>query len=419
MLAYNLIPPAYYSGQKITLAEMTAPNPVARVIKLALLVIGSIIIIWRSRLAWVLIRELNPFFFVFLTLVPLSVLWSIEPSATINRYVSLLSIVQVCFAFVLVNWHAQRFQSVVRPLLTLLLVASIFFVFLAPDLAIEEGEGTLKNAWKGLTSQKNAFGCLSSFGVIFWLHAFLAKEVKSWFAAFFIGLSSVCVLLSRSSTSLLATVLTAVFMLLLLRSPKNLRRYMPYIVGTFTTIVVIYAVAVLKLVPGLDILLTPITSFTGKDLTFSNRSEIWAIIKEHIALSPYLGSGYSAYWIGPVPTSPSYTFFSRMYFYPTESHNGYLEVVNDLGFTGLLVLLGYLVVFVRHSLQLMRFNRNQGALFLSIFFQQAILNLSESLWLQVNAAFVFGLVTLAMFSISRSLLEYRLARVFGVPTAPP
>jgi O-antigen ligase len=234
------------------------------------------------------------------------------------------------------------------------------------------------------------------------------------------GISFVCVLLSRSSSSLLATMMAIMFMLMLMRSPQNLRRYMPFIVGLFTTFVIIYAVAVLKLVPGLDIILSPITAFTGKDLTFSNRSEIWVIIKEHIQQRPWFGSGYGAYWVGPVPTSPSFEFKARMYFYPGESHNGYIEIANDLGFVGLLVLLGYLAVFVRQSLQLMRVDRTQAFLYLGIFFQQLILNLSGSAWLYVNAAAKFSIVTLAVMCLSRGLLDRDLKAYFGSRTpAPP
>jgi O-antigen ligase len=101
-------------------------------------------------------------------------------------------------------------------------------------------------------------------------------------------------------------------------------------------------------------------------------------------------------------------FLTRMGdFYPSQSHNGYLEIVNDLGFVGLLCLLAYLYTWVSQSLQLMKLDRNQGLLFLALFFQQAITNLSESTWLAINAAFALALVMLATFCISRSLLEQR------------
>jgi exopolysaccharide production protein ExoQ len=415
LILYLAIPAPYLRGE--TLAEfadatMGVGNPLARSIKLTLLIVSAVIVLWRGRLALLLLRSLNRFFLGFLALVPLSVLWSIDPSATMNRYVSILSIVLVCFAFSLIGWHRTRFQDVVRPALTILVATSFIFGILYPDLAIEVGEGTLKNSWRGLTSQKNQFGMLSSFAVLFWLHAWFSKESRWWVALPFVGLCWACVLLSRSSTSLLATTLSTIFMVLVMVTPANLRRFMPYIVSSFAVLVVVYALAVLNLIPGIGILLNPIAAFSGKDLTFSNRALIWDIVKEHIQLAPVLGSGYGAYWTGPVPSSPSYAFLGRMYFYPTESHNGYLEIVNDLGFAGLICLLGYLVSWIYQSLQLMKFDRAQGMLFLALFFQQAITNLSESTWLAINSGFVIALVTLATFALSRSLLEERLKYYF-------
>jgi exopolysaccharide production protein ExoQ len=421
LIIYLVVPPQYLLGQAevTTDSSMGEGNPVARAIKIALLLVSAGIILWKSRVAILEMKTLNRFFVMFLILVPMSVVWSIDPSATSARFVSILSTVMVCLAFTLVGWHRTRFQEVVRPLVVVLLVGSVLWGLAYPEYAIEVGEGTLKNSWRGLTSQKNQFGMLSSFGVILWLHAWLNKETKWFLALPFIVLSFWCVLLSRSSTSLLATTLSCVFMLFLMKAPTSLRRYMPYLVSAFAIIVVVYALAVLNIVPGLSLLLRPIAELSGKDMTFSNRAVIWDIIKEHIQLAPLLGSGYGAYWTGPVPSSPSYSFLARMYFYPSESHNGYLEIVNDLGFVGLICLLGYLVSWIRQSLELMRFDRGQGMLFLALFFQQAITNLSESTWLAINSAFALAVVTLATFAMARSLLEQRLSGAVAPGPAKP
>jgi exopolysaccharide production protein ExoQ len=418
LIVYLSVPIQYFSGDMDLTGEMSmsVPHPMARATKLGLLALSTVILLWRNRLAWFELRSLNPFFSVFMALVPLSVLWSIDPSATMNRYVSLLSIVSVCFAFTLLGWNRTRFQDVLRPLVTALLIASVIFGILYPEYAIEVGEGTLKNSWRGLTAQKNQFGMLSSFGVVFWLHAWFNNEKKWWVVFPWIGLSFVCVLLSRSSTSLMATSLSTLFMLLVMVAPANLRRFMPYIVSAFAILVVVYALAVLNIIPGTNLLLDPIAELTGKDMTFSNRAVIWDIIKEHVQLAPVFGSGYGAYWTGPLPSSPSYAFLGRMGgFYPTQSHNGYLEIVNDLGFVGLICLLGYLVFWVSQSLQLMKFDRGQAMLFLALFFQQAITNLSESTWFAINSAFAIAVATLATFSLSRSLLEQRLREYFRSP----
>jgi O-antigen ligase len=349
--------------------------------------------------------------------------WSIWPEATSARFISILCVVAVCLGFCVVGWTHRRFQDVVRPLATALLAASLLFGLVYPGLAIELGDGTLKDAWHGLTAQKNQFGQLSSFAVIFWVHGLIARQVKILVAIPCIILSFGCLLLSRSSTSLIATLFVVFLMFLVMRPPQALRRHIPVIVVAFTLLLVTYALAVLKIVPGLEIILKPITALTGKDLTFSNRSEIWEIVRDQIAIHPLLGSGYGAYWIGPVPWSPSFAFIGKMYFYPTESHNGYLEIVNDLGVLGIVCLLGYMAVFVRQSLALIRIERYQGVLFLCLFFQQAIINLSESVWLQINGAFVFVLMTLAVFSLSRSLVDARIqaryAAMQNSQTQPP
>lgn len=389
-----------------TAGNYMGANSASRIIKLVLLAIAAAVMFSRLASFRQVARRLNVFFIAFLVLVPLSALWSISRSDTVARFASLLSIVAVCAAFCSSEWYPRKFQDSLRPVITLLLIGSVVFVLAAPDLAVQHDIGALQHgAWHGLASQKNPFGDLASFGLILWLHGWLTGKSHAGKAILGCGLALFCMVMSRSSTSVIATLFVVLFLLMLLRSPPGLKRYMPYLITVFAVLVVTYALAVLNLLPGSSLLLKPITLITGKDLTFSDRTEIWAIIEQHIQLSPLLGSGYGAYWIGPVPTSPSYIFLSRMYFYPTESHNGYLEIVNDLGYVGMICLMGYLTVYIRQALELLRSDRGQGALYLAIFFQQAIVNLSESCWLHLDSGFIFGIVTLATFALARALAD--------------
>lgn len=386
-----------------------------RLVKLGLLVFGALFILWRAPLAWLLLRTVNPFLPAFLLLAGASVLWSIAPETTVQRMIGLVSAFLVCMAFGLVSWRRSRFQDLLRPLLTFLLLASIVVALAMPTLGVEQGTTfTLEGAWRGVTFQKNALGHLAGFGLVFWFHAWLSREVKPLWVLAGLGIALACVLGSRSSTSLLSGVMGCVLLLLLLRSPQNLQRYTRVISALFAAVVLTYALAVLKLVPGLDIILEPITAITGKDLTFSNRSVIWEIIVEHIRLAPLLGTGYGAYWTGPTPDSPSFVFLARMYFYPTQAHNGYLETINDLGYVGLAVLLGYLVVYLRQALLLFQLDRNQGALFLVLFFLQAIENLSEANWFQANS-FEWVIMMISTIALGRALLEFKLQHHFGLP----
>jgi exopolysaccharide production protein ExoQ len=400
--------PSLVGDPQIALArEGLAPNLASRIFKIALILVGMLVIAMHIREARALFRRVNVFFLIFLVLALASVAWSADSAATVARYVSFAATVLITFAFCLAGWHRKRLQNVLRPLLTLLMAGSLIYIAAEPEYAIDFD----KAGYHGLAGQKNPFGELCAFGTLFWMHAWIAGEAKASKAILGAALGWTCLWLSKSSTSILATAFASWLMVMMLRTSPSLRRYTPYIVTLFAGLVIAYALAVLQLVPGLaTLLLGPIMAITGKDMTFSNRAMIWDIIKEHVQFHPILGTGYGAYWTGAVPSSPSYVFLSRMYFWPSEAHNGYLDVVNDLGFVGLIVLLGYLTVYVSQSLQLFRTDRPQGALYLAIFFQQAMTNLSESLWFSPMGVLPIFVTTLATFTLAAALVDQQRLR---------
>jgi exopolysaccharide production protein ExoQ len=413
LIAFMIVPDGFdYSTEGSMPTEGSA---VSRVIWIALLAFGVLVVLWRAALARLVLRQINPFILLFVLLATASVLWSIDAAVTVRRVIRVLTIVLDSLAFVLLAWQAQRFQQVVRSIVTIVLFGSIFFVLVAPNLAIEQSnKSELLGAWKGLATTKNLLGSVAGLGFIFWLHGGLAKEVRP--AALIAGVlaSLLCLVMSRSSTSAMATVFAAMLLLLLLRSPHGFRRYSRTIVGLFAALLLMYSMAMLKLVPGLEFLLAPITIATGKDLSFTGRTDIWQVITAHIQLRPYLGDGFGAYWTGNNPLTESYEMVIRLYFYPTEGHNGYLDVTNDLGFAGMLCLLGYLILYLRQCMRLLTVERTQAALYLALFFQQLILNLSESCWFN-GLRVEFVVMTLATFAMGRDLVQRRFSAFFPEP----
>jgi O-antigen ligase len=389
----------------------------SRLLWIALLALGTLVIFARAGLAWILVRFLNPFLFVLVALAVASVAWSIDPSLTSRRLVRLGTIVLVCVAFVLIAWHARRFQSVLRPIVTIMLIGSIVFGLAFPSLAIHrETAPELIGAWHGLANHKNGLGDLASIGLVLWLHAGLTREVKPVWTVAGVTIAGLCLVLSRSSTSLAATLFVMLFLLVFLRAPRGLRPYVSYLVGPLLAVLWVYALAILNLIPGTGTLLAPIVALTGKNLTLTGRTEIWAVIVDHIRYHPLLGTGYGGYWTAePTAGTDSFEFVSRMRgFYPGSAHNGYLEVVNDLGWVGLVCLVGYLIKQARQSLHLLHVDRDQAVLYLALFFQQAITNLSETHWFSVLSV-DFVIMTLTTTALARGLLEHRLYSIFGAP----
>src|SRR5688572_3799272 len=348
------------------LMAQTNPSagPLTRLLWLSLIVGSVAIIARRPALTWLALRWTNPFLLLFVALAFASVLWSIEPALTARRLIRLATFMLVAVAFVLMAWRGARFQAVLRPVLTLVLAGSLVFGLTMPEYAIHrETTPELAGAWRGLANHKNGLGALACFSLIFWFHAWLAREVRGASALLGIVIAVTALVLSRSTTAGTTAVLVGAFLLLLMRTPGGLRPYLPFIVSLIVAVAVLYALAILRVIPGLSIALAPLSMITGKDATMTGRSEIWLILTQYIQFHPLLGCGYAAYWGGPIPGTPSYEFIVRMAgFYPGSAHNGYIEVLNELGWIGLLCLLGYIFVYIAQSLRLLHVQREQAAL---------------------------------------------------------
>jgi exopolysaccharide production protein ExoQ len=367
---------------------------------------GYLVIRYRQQVRE-LLAEVNRPFLYFMCLASLSLLWSIEPAITLRRLERLYIIVLMSMAFAAVGWQPRRFENTLRWLLSVLLGASAIFVYWNPELAIHHQQAAeLLNAWHGITTGKNILGTLAGCAWILWLHGLLTRETGRLTAIANLFLAGLCLLMSRSSTSLMSTVFATFFVLLFLRPPGFMRRQMPYMVGLFAAAVLVYALAVLNIVPGMQGLLSPISVFTGKDLTFSGRTNIWFVLRLHMREHPLLGTGYEAYWVGPAPSSPSYEMVKWLWFYPTEGHNGYLDVMNDLGYVGGICLLAYFIRYLRQGLELMRLEKARGALYLALIFRAFLADMSESHWFSVTSI-DFVIFTLATFSLARELLWWR------------
>ena len=131
----------------------------------------------------------------------------------------------------------------------------------------------------------------------------------------------------------------------------------------------------------LDILL-PIL---GKDFTFTGRTTIWKAAWPILSESKYLGFGYSGFFTDS-PNSPSLEFYSRFeYYFAPTLHNGYLEVLSQLGFVGLAFVA--LIVF-RSFRNLFRLRENSMgysiAPFLAMLSMFLVENIGESVLFNYN-----------------------------------
>ncbi|MCZ7616680.1 MAG: O-antigen ligase family protein [Ignavibacteriaceae bacterium] len=92
---------------------------------------------------------------------------------------------------------------------------------------------------------------------------------------------------------------------------------------TFSGIFVIFSSEIFGLIPG----------YFGKDTTLSGRVDIWNFVWNDIEKRFLLGYGFATYWImGSSRLEIFASYFEG--FMVNEAHNGYLEIVLQLGLIG-------------------------------------------------------------------------------------
>jgi exopolysaccharide production protein ExoQ len=80
---------------------------------------------------------------------------------------------------------------------------------------------------------------------------------------------------------------------------------------------------------------------TGRDLTFTGRTHLWEDILREVADHWVIGSGFQGFW---VLDNPELLALYDIYIWlPNQAHNGYLDILNEVGIIGLVLF--FLVIF--------------------------------------------------------------------------
>jgi exopolysaccharide production protein ExoQ len=97
----------------------------------------------------------------------------------------------------------------------------------------------------------------------------------------------------------------------------------------------------------------------GRDPSLSGRTELWQEALEMIGERPWLGYGFRAFW---QPEGAATIIWKSLGYEPPHAHNGYLNVALDLGWVGLGLFFGSLLISYWRSIQYLRFARGAIAL---------------------------------------------------------
>lgn len=259
----------------------------------------------------------------------LSTLWSADPSGTAVHSIALLATTAFGIYFGVRYTPVEQIELLLRTF-EIIIPLSIAFAILLPNYGRDHFLHA--GAWQGVFAQKNLLGKAMLLSIIVFLSARqLLPLYLRWPAiAVSVGLLG----LSRSKTAFL---LAGFFFLLSCVAKLQTLQWS----ARFAVITVL-----LLLVFGvLAFALTNASLFLGllnRDVTLSGRISLWTAVLDKISQHPILGYGYDAFWTGI--RGQSANLILTLGWSAKHSHNGFLDLILDLGLAGfILYALGYLV----------------------------------------------------------------------------
>lgn len=211
-------------------------------------------------------------------------------------------------------------------------VMNLLFALALPGLARETGGfgGAYSGALRGIFVTKNVFGTNISLALIFLFFGISVADrpIRIYFIGGFL-LATAMLVLSRAGAALASTL--AVLSLVLgsrLMNALSLGKFERAVVSIL--IVFFFLAGFTIALPFLE----EIVTLSGRDLTFTGRTQIWSLVYEYAARNAWFGYGISGFWYSH---PDSLELIYRLGFPIGQAHNGFLEVLLQFGLVGVCI----------------------------------------------------------------------------------
>jgi exopolysaccharide production protein ExoQ len=285
-----------------------------------------LLLYWKGFL-YVITR--SPLQFLLITIVIFSILWSGDLSSSLTYLRGLIRLYFLAI-YLAMRYSLREQMRLIAWALGASALLSMFFSAFIPGFIHKSPE--LVDMWSGIYGHKNELGYMMAWSAGVFLHLALSSNRYRWLMWGICGVSVSLIILSRSTTSL--TILLT--MILLLPIYKSFQK------TNYKLQVIMVTSALMLLIVGVTILVNnadTVVGTSGKDLTFNGRSDLWELVMSKIWERPWLGYGFSGFW-----TSTDASNLRATYDWASNAHNGFLELLLELGFLGFLT---FAVGFVR------------------------------------------------------------------------
>jgi len=304
--------------------DVVTENIVNQLLYSVLFIICIITLIPKYKSAIQLIIK-GKFLFIFLLYAFLSILWS---EYTFISFKRIFQIITVVLIFVNMFAHIEDEKYILRVfrfIVSLYLFSSLLVVF-----TVSGAKDPQFLTWRGFAQTKNNLGQVSliTFIVSFILSNYNTERGR-YYDYLLMLLSLTLLFGSRSGTSIV-TFIGVIFLLSIIKFSDLFKTI--GLSRTFTTLTFAFIVTITFVLVFYSSAIEEFTLMIGKDPSFTGRTDLWENIYFEILKHPILGAGYQSFWV--VENPDVIQLYGIFVWLPNQAHNGYLDMINDLGIVG-------------------------------------------------------------------------------------
>ncbi|WP_299411937.1 O-antigen ligase family protein [Acaryochloris sp. IP29b_bin.148] len=222
-------------------------------------------------------------------------------------------------------------------------------------------------SWRGIYSHKNYLGRSMVLGLLCLCLTPIRKQmyIVKYFCLVILALN---LILSNSKTALVISLTISLLILLL----KSLRLKYSWMLPILTFFIFCSGSVVTIVSDNFDQLLGSL----GKDATLSGRTDLWHECLLSVRDRPFLGHGYGAFWTKGGGAEVVWREFGWQ---APHAHNGFLDLLLDIGILGTVLFLLCYVLVSYQALQLLRQTTSLSGIFpLAFLAMMFMVNLTES-----------------------------------------
>lgn len=377
--------------------DVESGSPLDQIFLILILCLGLLVLVWRNfRLQEA--AEENKWLMLLLCYMLVSTVWSDMIFVSMKRWIREL-IAVVMAAVVMTEQDPRRATlSILRRTAYILIPFSLLLIKYFPFYGVLYGRWSGALSWIGVTTQKNGLGRLCLIAAFFLIWSLVSRWRRRDVPFFTIpSLSDVTILLlsiflligpeGAYSASALVALGAGLVVFAALVWLEEQQTSLQALTLTPSLVFVIVLGTVTVFVGGETV--QGFTSNLGRDTTLTGRTDVWASLVPEVFKQPLLGAGFGGFW----------TYRTRDIYQISEGHSGYLDVLLDLGFVGLLLVSLFLLTSCVRACRQLETNFDWAALWICFLFMAAVHNITESSFDTLTSQLTATLVFLAAASM--------------------